>query len=76
MRRADDLYKYGIVIEYNTRPVVPGAGSAIFFHIWRDRATPTSGCIATAELGIVRILRWLDPAEKPATVIGEPNGCL
>jgi L,D-peptidoglycan transpeptidase YkuD (ErfK/YbiS/YcfS/YnhG family) len=71
MRRADDLYKYGIVVEYNTREIVPGAGSAIFFHVWRDTATPTAGCVAAAEPDIVRILRWLDPAALPLAVLGD-----
>nr|WP_279342413.1 L,D-transpeptidase family protein [Geotalea sp. SG265] len=70
MRRADDLYKYGIVIEYNTHPVVSGAGSAIFFHIRRDGKTPTAGCVAMTESDILRILRWLDPRRHPAAVIG------
>jgi L,D-peptidoglycan transpeptidase YkuD (ErfK/YbiS/YcfS/YnhG family) len=71
MRRADDLYRYGIVVEYNTRATVPGAGSAIFFHIWRSPATPTAGCIATAEPEMVRLLLWLDPARQPLAVIGD-----
>ena len=71
MRRADDLYKYGIVVEYNTKATVPGAGSAIFFHIWRGPPTPTAGCIATAEPDMLRLLRWLDPAQQPVAVIGD-----
>jgi L,D-peptidoglycan transpeptidase YkuD (ErfK/YbiS/YcfS/YnhG family) len=71
MKRADDLYKYGIVVEYNTKAIVPGAGSAIFFHIWRSPATPTAGCIAAAEPDMVRLLRWLDPAQHPLAVIGD-----
>ncbi len=71
MKRADDLYKYGIVVEYNTRAIVPGAGSAIFFHIWRNSATPTAGCIAAAEPDMVRMLGWLDPAQHPLAVIGD-----
>lgn len=74
MRRSDDLYKHGIVVEYNTKKIVPGAGSAIFFHIWRDPATPTSGCVATSEADLVRILQWLDPRKKPVTVIGDRCG--
>jgi L,D-peptidoglycan transpeptidase YkuD (ErfK/YbiS/YcfS/YnhG family) len=70
MRRDDDLYRYGAVIEYNTKPVVPGAGSAIFFHIWRNGQTPTSGCVATEMSAMVRMLRWLDPAAQPVAVIG------
>jgi L,D-peptidoglycan transpeptidase YkuD (ErfK/YbiS/YcfS/YnhG family) len=71
MRRADDLYKYGIVVEYNTSGTIPGAGSAIFFHIWRSPATPTAGCIAVAEPDIVQMLRWLDPVYHPLAVIGD-----
>ena len=52
MKRDDDLYKYGIVIEYNTDPVVPGKGSAIFLHVWRDSDKPTSGCVALSEKNI------------------------
>lgn len=73
MRRSDHLYKYGLVIEYNTKPIVPGAGSAIFFHIWRDSATATTGCVAMEEADMVRLLTWLDPARQPVAVIGE--GC-
>jgi len=41
MRRDDNLYKYGIVIEYNTDPIIKGNGSAIFLHIWKGRGIPT-----------------------------------
>jgi L,D-peptidoglycan transpeptidase YkuD (ErfK/YbiS/YcfS/YnhG family) len=71
MKRSDDLYKYGIVVEYNTREIVPGAGSAIFFHVWRSPATPTAGCVAAAEPDMVQILGWLDPAQHPLAVIGD-----
>lgn len=71
MRRSDDLYKYGVVLEYNTRPVVPGAGSAIFFHVWSGPASTTAGCVAMAEDEMVRLLTWLDPSRKPLAVIGD-----
>ncbi len=70
MRRGDDLYKYGIVIEYNTNPVIKGLGSAIFFHIWAGPGESTAGCVAMAEKNILAILRWLDPAAKPLAVMG------
>jgi L,D-peptidoglycan transpeptidase YkuD (ErfK/YbiS/YcfS/YnhG family) len=70
MRRGDDLYKYGVVIEYNTEPVVRGNGSAIFLHIWSGEGQPTAGCVAMAEPDLLRILGWLDPAKKPVTVMG------
>lgn len=69
MRRDDDLYKYGIVIEYNTDPVVKGHGSAIFMHVWAGARSTTAGCVAVSEENIVNILAWLDPAARPVIVI-------
>jgi len=70
LRRDDDLYKYGIVIGYNTDPVVKGHGSAIFLHVWRGRHSPTAGCVAVSEDDLLRILAWLDPAAHPMIVMG------
>lgn len=70
MRRDDDLYKHGIVVEYNTNPVLKGMGSAIFVHLWRGQGSSTAGCIALAEEDLVRIIKWLDPAAKPLVIIG------
>lgn len=71
MRREDDLYKYGVVVEYNMNPVIKGYGSAIFLHLWRGRGMPTEGCVAMAEAELVRIIRWLDPEAKPLVVMGK-----
>lgn len=70
MRRDDDAYKYGIVVEYNTQPILKGQGSAIFLHLWRGRGMPTAGCIALAERDLLRILGWLDPAANPLIIMG------
>ncbi len=70
MKREDDLYKYGIVIEYNMNPIVKGKGSAIFLHLWRDQSQATSGCVAMAEGNVLKLLRWLNPAEKPLIIMG------
>lgn len=70
MKRDDDCYKYGIVIEYNTRPVTAGLGSAIFVHVWRGPEAPTAGCVAVAEGELVRLLAWLVPAKRPVIVLG------
>jgi L,D-peptidoglycan transpeptidase YkuD (ErfK/YbiS/YcfS/YnhG family) len=67
MLRADDLYKWGVVVRHNT-PAEPGAGSCIFLHIWKNTATATTGCTAMPEESLVRLLGWLDPAARPLLV--------
>ncbi|MEI8111339.1 MAG: L,D-transpeptidase family protein [Chitinophagia bacterium] len=57
-------YKYCMVIEYNTHPVVKGRGSAIFFHITTKEYPSTAGCVAVQESDMLRILSWLDPNKK------------
>ena len=73
MRRDDNLYKYGIVIEYNTDPVIKGHGSAIFFHVWGGEGAPTEGCVAVSEEDILKILGWLDPQANPLIIMGIEN---
>lgn len=70
MKRDDDLYKYGIVVEYNTDPVVRGLGSAIFFHVWAGSRVPTDGCVSMSEEAIVLMLAWLDASANPVAVMG------
>ncbi len=70
MRCNNDLYKYGVVVEYNTKPVIKGFGSAIFFHVWRKAGVPTAGCVAMSEKDIVKLITWLDPEKKPMAVMG------
>lgn len=70
MLRPDGLYRYGIVVEYNTAPVIPGKGSAIFIHLWRGPDEATSGCIALAEADLVRLIAWLSPTDNPVIVLG------
>jgi L,D-peptidoglycan transpeptidase YkuD (ErfK/YbiS/YcfS/YnhG family) len=69
MKRDDDQYKYGVVIEYNMHPIVKGKGSAIFLHVWKD-GDSTLGCVSMSEEMILKILGWLDPAKKPLIVMG------
>ena len=73
MKRDDNLYKYGIVIEYNTKSVIKGYGSAIFFHVWRGENIPTEGCVAVSEQNIIKILGWLDPKALPVVIMGVEN---
>lgn len=59
MRRADPLYDLVAVLDANRAPVKPGAGSAIFLHVWRRPRFPTAGCVAFARRDLAWILaRW------------------
>lgn len=70
LKRDDDLYKYAVVIEYNTSPVRRNEGSAIFLHVWRASDKPTAGCVATDETNVKRLLSWLDESRQPVILLG------
>jgi len=73
MRRADNLYKLGIVIQQNTAPTVKGHGSAIFMHIWRSATTPTAGGVGLRESNLRRLIDWLTPSANPV-LVAAPRG--
>jgi L,D-peptidoglycan transpeptidase YkuD (ErfK/YbiS/YcfS/YnhG family) len=70
MKREDGLYRHGIVIEYNMDPIERGKGSAVFLHRWQGKDKSTRGCVAMPEDQILRLLAWLDPAQKPLIIMG------
>lgn len=57
------LYALGVVVEYNTHPVIPGKGSAIFMHIAQEGGT--EGCISMKESDLCKVVAWLDPNKTP-----------
>lgn len=65
-----NAYKYCLVIEYNTNPVIKRHGSAIFLHLHGRREEPTAGCIAINEKDMEKILTHLDPVKNPAILMG------
>jgi D-alanyl-D-alanine dipeptidase len=64
----EPLYKWGVVVQYNTPDSKPGAGSCIFLHVWRGEDTGTAGCTAMAENDLIAVMKWLDPAKNPVIV--------
>ena len=62
-------YKLGAVINYNMNPIVPGAGSAIFMHVWTSSNQSTAGCVAMDEKSLLSILHWLDKKQHPYVFI-------
>ena len=59
MRRHDQLYTWVIDIAHN-RDATPGAGSCIFFHVWRDPESSTVGCTAMPEPKLAQLIGGLD----------------
>jgi len=58
--RDDQLYDLLLVISHNDAPVVPGFGSAVFFHIANREMGPTKGCVAFQAKNFLEILDGLD----------------
>jgi L,D-peptidoglycan transpeptidase YkuD (ErfK/YbiS/YcfS/YnhG family) len=71
MRMNDPAHKLKIFIAHNALPdIKPGAGSSIFFHIWRnDGAKPSAGCTVMAEPNLRTLIAWLQPAKHPVYVL-------
>lgn len=61
-------YEWGAVIQYNWINPIPGKGSAIFLHLWKDSTTPTAGCVAMAKEDLLYVIKWLDPKKEPVLV--------
>lgn len=68
MSRSPTAYRHLAVIDYNTKPIVPGRGSGIFLHV--SHGNPTLGCVSLPLSQLLTILRWFRPAEQPLIVIG------
>jgi L,D-peptidoglycan transpeptidase YkuD (ErfK/YbiS/YcfS/YnhG family) len=46
--RDDSIYDIAGILDWNSSPVIPGNGSAIFLHLATPDLSPTAGCIALA----------------------------
>jgi D-alanyl-D-alanine dipeptidase len=68
MLRPDGLYRYGLMVDHNAPDTRPGAGSCIFFHLWRRPGAPTVGCTAMNEPAMQAVLAWMDASKKPILV--------
>jgi L,D-peptidoglycan transpeptidase YkuD (ErfK/YbiS/YcfS/YnhG family) len=62
--RRDSVYDVIGILGWNDRPVLRGAGSAIFLHVARPDFAPTEGCVALALADLVAALaEGLDAVE-------------
>ncbi|MBS1789421.1 MAG: L,D-transpeptidase family protein [Acidobacteria bacterium] len=68
MRRNDELYRWGVVVDHNADKPEAGAGSCIFLHTWSGAGKGTAGCTAMEPKRIEGLLVWLDPKKNPVLV--------
>ena len=69
MRLNDPPHRWLIEIRHNADPPVPGAGSAIFFHIQRGPNRSSAGCTVMPESSIRHIISWLRREKNPYYVL-------
>tara|TARA_B110001454_G_C12631237_1_gene397040 strand:+ start:513 stop:1004 length:492 start_codon:yes stop_codon:yes gene_type:complete len=61
--RNDSSYNYFIVINYNTKKIVPNKGSAIFLHLTK-KYKKTIGCIAIKEKDFLILIKLINKKTK------------
>jgi len=64
LRREDHLYDFIIEIDHNTRPRIPGRGSAVFLHLARKDFAPTAGCVGMTRAAMLRLLARIGPETR------------
>lgn len=70
MRQNDYAHSIKLLIGHNTASPKVGAGSSIFFHIWRrDGGAPTAGCTALDEQNLRNIIARLRPDRTPVYIL-------
>jgi L,D-peptidoglycan transpeptidase YkuD (ErfK/YbiS/YcfS/YnhG family) len=71
MKQGDPAHSLKLFIAHNPGPgAVPGAGSSIFFHIWRaEGAKPSAGCTTLSGQNLRSLIAAIDPAKNPVYVL-------
>lgn len=71
MKQDDPAHSLKLFIAHNAPPQIrPGAGSSIFFHIWREGGSkPTAGCTTMSEQNLRNLIAAIDPSKNPLYVI-------
>lgn len=74
MRQNDYPHSLKLFIKHNApsplKPATPNAGSAIFFHIWRNGGkSATFGCTTLPEPALRTLIRKLNPKRNPIYIL-------
>ena len=68
LARREVLMEYMVFVKHNTAPIVRGAGSCVFFHVWAKPSIPTQACIAMSRDALAETLAWMKPESRPVLV--------
>lgn len=71
MKQGDYAHSLKLFIAHNALPkITKGAGSSIFFHIWRNSGgSATFGCTTMAESNLKNFIATIEPAKRPVYVL-------
>lgn len=71
MRLNDEAHSLKLFIAHNAAPhALPGLGSSIFFHIWReDGRKASAGCTTISRERLSELIQWVDPLRQPLFVL-------
>ncbi len=71
MKQGDHAHSLKLFIAHNAYPrIQPGAGSSIFFHIWRNGGNAaTAGCTTMSEENLKRLIASVVPERLPLYVL-------
>jgi len=59
--RDDHVYDLIVELNHNRDPIIPGRGSAVFFHLAHEDYRPTEGCVAIAREQMLEVLKTANP---------------
>jgi L,D-peptidoglycan transpeptidase YkuD (ErfK/YbiS/YcfS/YnhG family) len=66
--RRETVFELMLFVMHNTSPVLRGAGSCVFLHVWAKPDQPTQGCVAMSRESLAELLPWLDLDRRPVLV--------
>jgi len=66
--RRETVFEWMLFVMHNTAPVLRGAGSCVFLHVWAKPDHPTQGCVAMSRDDLADLLPWLDLERRPVLV--------
>ncbi|MEM9015748.1 MAG: L,D-transpeptidase family protein [Verrucomicrobiota bacterium] len=71
MKQNDYAHSLKLFIAHNAYPnITPGAGSSIFFHIWRNSGgSATFGCTTMPESNLRQLISTVEPRKRPVYVL-------